>query len=173
MMLLYPQYLYYFHLNNIPSKRSKTMLEAGDKAPEFSVQNQDGDIVSLTDHVGKNIIFWFYPRASTPGWTREGKGFRDRIQQLGDNNTIVLGISNDSPPKNKKFHEKHAFPFDLLCDEDLAISIAYGAAEDAEAGKAKRISYLIGTDGNILKAYKTVKAAEHPEQVLDDLKSFL
>ena len=67
MMLLCPQYLYYFHLNNIPSKRSKTMLEAGDKAPEFSVQNQDGDIVSLTDHVGKNIIFWFYPRASTPG----------------------------------------------------------------------------------------------------------
>ena len=86
---------------------------------------------------------------------------------------MVLGVSNDAPAKNKKFHEKYAFPFDLLCDEDLSVSIAYGAAEDVDAGKAKRISYLIGSDGNILKAYKTVKAAEHPEQVLNDLGELL
>lgn len=92
---------------------------------------------------------------------------------MNDKNTVVLGISNDAPAKNKKFHEKYSFPFDLLCDEDLSVSIAYGAADDADAGKANRISYLIGADGNILKAYKTVKAAEHPEQVLNDLAELL
>lgn len=82
---------------------------------------------------------------------------------------MVLGISNDPPAKNKRFHEKQAFPFDLLCDESLEVSVAYGAAADAGAGKAKRISYLIGPDGRIARAYAKVKAAEHPETVLADL----
>ena len=81
----------------------------------------------------------------------------------------MIGISNDAPAKNKKFQDKHAFPFDLLCDEDLAVSIAYGAAADAGAGRANRISYLIGPGGVIAKAYPKVKAADHPEQVLSDL----
>ena len=145
------------------------MLNEGEAAPPFSLPNQDGARVSLSDFNGKNVVFWFYPRASTPGWTLEGKGFRDRIQQLSDKNTVVLGISNDAPPKNKKFHKKYSFPFDLLCDEDLAVSVAYDAAENTDAGKANRISYIIGPDGNILKAYAKVKAGDHPEQVLKDL----
>ena len=80
-----------------------------------------------------------------------------------------MGISNDPPAKNKKFHEKQEFPFDLLCDEDLSVSVAYGAASDAKAGKANRISYLIGPGGVIKKAYAKVKADDHPEQVLNDL----
>ena len=145
------------------------MLTEGDLAPAFSLPNQDGETVSLSDYADKNVIFWFYPRASTPGWTREGQGFRDRIQQFQDNNTIVIGISNDAPGKNKRFQEKQDFPFDLLSDEDLSISVAYGAANDAGAGKANRISYLIGPGGVIKKAYPKVKAADHPEQVLQDL----
>jgi peroxiredoxin Q/BCP len=81
----------------------------------------------------------------------------------------VLGISNDAPEKNKAFQEKFDFPFDLLSDETLQVSMAYGAADSADAGKAGRISYLIGPDGNIRKVYGTVKPAEHPEQVLADL----
>ena len=81
----------------------------------------------------------------------------------------MLGISNDAPAKNKRFHDKQAFGFDLLCDESLEVSVAYGAAPDTQAGKAKRISYLIGADGKIEKAYVKVKAADHPEQVLGDL----
>ena len=81
----------------------------------------------------------------------------------------MIGISNDAPAKNKRFQEKYDFPFDLLCDEDLAVSIAYGAAADADAGRAKRISYLIGVGGLIKKAYAKVKAADHPEEVLGDL----
>jgi len=82
---------------------------------------------------------------------------------------VVLGISNDAPAKNKRFHEKQGFPYDLLCDESLEVSVAYGAAPNTDAGKAKRISYLIGPDGNIRKAYAKVKAADHPEAVLGDL----
>ena len=82
---------------------------------------------------------------------------------------MILGISNDPPAKNLKFKEKYSFPYDLLCDEDNAVGIAYGAAEEREAKSLKRISYLIGPDGLIKKVYGTVKTAEHPDQVLRDL----
>ena len=81
----------------------------------------------------------------------------------------MIGVSNDAPAKNKKFQEKQEFPFDLVCDEDLSVSVAYGAAPDAGAGRANRISYLIGPGGIIKRAYAKVKAGDHPEQVLNDL----
>lgn len=82
---------------------------------------------------------------------------------------MVLGISTDAPAANAKFKAKYDFPFDLLSDEDKSVSLAYGAVEDTSAKSAKRISYLIGPDGKIRKAYATVKAADHPEQVLGEL----
>ena len=82
---------------------------------------------------------------------------------------MILGISNDPPEANRKFKEKFDFPFDLLSDESLEVSMAYGAAEAADAGKASRISYLIGPDGTIARAYAKVTPAEHPDQVLADL----
>ena len=82
---------------------------------------------------------------------------------------MVLGVSNDAPSKNKRFKEKYDFPFDLLSDEKLSCSVAYGAAASSSAGKAARISYLIGPDGKVLKVYATVKAGGHPEEVLSDL----
>jgi peroxiredoxin Q/BCP len=81
----------------------------------------------------------------------------------------VLGASFDSVEKNAKFAEKFQFNFPLLCDTDRKIGVAYGAAEDASAGSAKRISYLIGKDGKIRKAYPKVNAAAHPEEILKDL----
>ena len=82
---------------------------------------------------------------------------------------MVLGVSNDAPSKNKRFKEKYDFPFDLLSDENLSCSVAYGAAASSSAGKAARISYLIGPDGKVRKVYATVKAGGHPEEVLGDL----
>ena len=82
---------------------------------------------------------------------------------------MILGASFDKPAANLKFKEKYEFPFDLLCDETHEMGVAYGAADDRDAKSAKRISYIIGTDGKIEKAYATVKAAAHPEQVLQDL----
>ena len=78
-------------------------------------------------------------------------------------------MSNDAPSKNKRFREKYDFPFDLLSDEDLSCSVAYGAAADSLSGKAARISYLIGPNGEVRKVYATVKAGVHPEEVLSDL----
>jgi thioredoxin-dependent peroxiredoxin len=81
----------------------------------------------------------------------------------------ILGASFDSPEKNRKFAEKFGFDFPLLCDTDRKLGLAYGAADDAGAGSAKRISYLIGKDGTIRKAYPKVNAAAHPEELLKDL----
>ena len=80
-------------------------------------------------------------------------------------------MSNDAPPKNQKFQLKQEFPYDLLCDEDLTMSIAYSAAQHQDDGKAKRISYLIGPDGKVLKAYPKVSPPNHPQEVLDDIPS--
>ncbi len=82
---------------------------------------------------------------------------------------MILGVSFDSPEANRKFKEKYGFPYDLLSDPSRSVGVAYGAADDASAKSAKRISYVIGTDGRIEIVYETVKAAEHPEQVLADL----
>lgn len=146
-----------------------SLLNVGDAAPEFNLQNQNGRNISSTDFLGRQIVIWFYPRASTPGWTKEGIGFRDRIQQFSDKNAVVFGVSNDNPGKNLKFQQKYDFPFDLLSDESLEMSVAYGAADTTSAGKASRISYVIGVDGNISKVYGNVKAESHPEEVLQNL----
>lgn len=146
-----------------------SLLNVGDAAPEFNLQNQNGRNISSTDFLGRQIVIWFYPRASTPGWTKEGIGFRDRIQQFSDKNAVVFGVSNDNPGKNLKFQQKYDFPFDLLSDESLEMSVAYGAADTTSAGKASRISYVIGVDGNISKVYDKVKAESHPQEVLQSL----
>ncbi len=99
----------------------------------------------------------------------EGQGFRDRIQDFTAKNAVVLGISFDPPADNLAFKDKFGFPFDLLSDVDRKVGLAYGAADDADAQYARRITYLIGPDGKIMKAYGEVKPADHPRQVLDDL----
>ncbi len=82
---------------------------------------------------------------------------------------MILGISNDPPAANKAFRDKFDFPFDLLSDESNATALAYGAVEEADAKAHKRIAYIIDGAGKVQKAYATVQAAEHPEQVLQDL----
>ena len=82
---------------------------------------------------------------------------------------MILGVSFDKPAANRRFQEKYGFPFDLLSDESREMGVAYGAADDAGAKSAKRISYIIGADGHIETAYATVKAEEHPAQVLKQL----
>ena len=78
------------------------MLEVGTKAPSFTLPDQDGNDVSLSDYAGKKVVLWFFPKASTPGWTIEGKGFRDELQKFEDKNAVVVGMSADAPKKQKK-----------------------------------------------------------------------
>lgn len=84
---------------------------------------------------------------------------------------MILGLSFDSPADNRAFREKFSFPYDLLCDTDKSVGIAYGAAEDASAGHPARISYLIDPEGRIAKVYGKVVPVEHPDEVLADLKA--
>ena len=141
------------------------MAEAGNRAPSFSVPNQDGVTVSLESLAGKRVLIWFYPKADTRGWTIEGNGFRDRIQDFQSKNVTILGVSFDSSQDQKAFKDKFDFPYDLLADTDKSMSIAYGAA-DASSEKPRRISVLIDTDGNIERVFDPVVPAEHPDEVL-------
>ena len=125
--------------------------------------------IRLKDLRGQNVVLYFYPKDSTPGCTTEGQDFAANHAKFKRRKTVVLGVSRDSITSHEKFRAKYNFPFDLLSDEDLSVSVAYGAAKDQDAGKASRISYLIGADGKIVKAYAKVKAADHPEEVLSDL----
>jgi peroxiredoxin Q/BCP len=145
------------------------MLEAGAEAPDFEVLDHTGRPVKLSDYRGRNVVLWFYPKADTPGCTAEGCGFRDRIRLYEDKNVQVLGISFDTPPDQAVFARKFGFNFPLLSDSTRAVGLAYGAADEARAQHAKRISYLIGPDGRVRKAYPKVNAAAHPEEILADL----
>ncbi|HST20225.1 MAG TPA: peroxiredoxin [Blastocatellia bacterium] len=142
------------------------MLNVGDQAPDFNVKAHTGDDVRLSDLEGRTVVLWFYPKADTPGCTAEGIGFRDRIQQYGDKDAEILGVSFDTVEENRAFAEKFNFPFRLLCDTKREIGMAYGACDDPTAQYAKRITYVIGPDGRIVQAIDQVNAREHPEALL-------
>ena len=150
------------------------MLKEGSKAPGFNLDDQDGNSVSLSDFEGQKVLLWFYPKASTPGWTIEGQELRDEFQNFKDNNTVILGMSADSVKAQKNFCIKQEFPFPLLSDPDKTTIRAY----EAIGGKKMygreyegifRVSYLIDEKGVVEKAYEKVKPKEHALEVLADL----
>ena len=145
------------------------MLKPGDRAPDFTATAHDGRQVALKDFRGKKVLLYFYPRADTPGCTTEGIGFRDRIGDFGELGTVILGASFDTPERNAAFAKKFAFPFLLLSDTDKSLAIKYGAADDASAKSAKRVSCLIDEQGRVLRYYPQVAAREHVGEVLQDL----
>ena len=150
------------------------MLKVGNKAPNFTLDNQDGNSVSLNDFKGRKVLVWFYPKASTPGWTVEGQVFRDEYKNFNSKNTIIIGISADSIKAQKNFCNKQGFPFSLLSDpEKVTIKAykAYGMKKfmGKEYQGIYRISYLIDENGIIEKAYEKVKPKEHAIKVLEDI----
>ncbi len=144
------------------------MLNPGQPAPDFTLTTHEGKTVSLKEFRGRKVLLWFYPKADTPGCTIEGKGLRDRAPDFARSNIVILGASFDTQSDNAAFAQKFGFPFPLLCDTDRSLGMAYGACDDVKAGYAKRISYLIDEQGNILKAYLKVQPADHPQEVLQD-----
>ena len=150
------------------------MLKEGSKAPNFSLKDQDGKIVNLTDFKGQKVLLWFYPKASTPGWTIEGQKLRDEFQNFKEKNVVILGMSADSVKSQKNFCSKQDFPFPLLSDIDKTTIRAYEAIGikkmyGREYEGIFRISYLINEDGLIEKAYGKAKPKEHAKEVLEDL----
>ena len=94
------------------------MLEIGTKAPDFTLPDINENLVSLKDFKGQKVMLWFFPKANTPGWTVEGKGFRDEFKKFQENNYIIIGMSADSPAKQKKFAEKQEFKIKILTKND-------------------------------------------------------
>ena len=150
------------------------MLKEGIKAPNFSLEDQNGNLVKLKDFEGKKILLWFYPKASTPGWTIEGQRLRDEFQNFKEANTVVLGMSADTVKSQNNFCNKQNFPFQLLSDTEKTTIRAYEAIGmkkmyGREYEGIFRISYLIDEKGIIEKVYSKVKPKEHALEVLKDI----
>ena len=148
-------------------------IEEGKAAPAFTLNDADGNAVSLNDFKGKNVVVYFYPRDDTPGCTKEACGFRDHWQDIQDADTVVLGISPDSEASHQKFRDKYELPFTLLADPEREVMTEYDAyGEKMMYGKKRmgviRSTVWVGSDGNVVKHWRRVpKAADHPLKVLE------
>ena len=149
------------------------MLGIGTKAPDFSLPDQNGTIRSLSDFKGQRIVLYFYSKDMTSGCTRQACGFAELYPQFTEKGAVVIGVSRDTVASHKKFEEKYALPFVLLSDPDLAVIQAYDVwKEKMNYGKPTmgvvRTTYLI-ENGVIVKAFGKVKAADNPNQMLEEL----
>ena len=150
------------------------MLEVGQKAPDFTLPDQNGDDVSLSNFSGKKVVLWFFPKASTPGWTIEGQGFRDELSNFKKKNVVVLAMSADSSKKQKNFCDKESFDFPMLSDENKSILKDYGVwgtkkMYGREYEGIYRYTYVIDEKGIIEKAYEKVSVKTHANDVLAEL----
>ena len=150
------------------------MLEAGTKAPDFELPDQNGQMHTLSDYAGKKVILYFYPRDNTPGCTKQACGFSERYPQFTEKGEVILGVSKDSVASHKKFEEKYGLAFTLLSDTDRKVIEAYDVRKEKKNyGKVSmgvvRTTYLIDEEGIIIKSNDKVKAAEDSERMLQEL----
>ena len=151
------------------------MLETGTKAPDFKLPDQNGEMHSLSEYRGKKVILYFYPKDNTSGCTKQACGFAERYPQICEKGAVVLGVSKDSVASHKKFEENYGLPFTLLSDTELSVIKAYDVwKEKKNYGKVTmgvvRTTYLIDEKGVIIKAMDKVKAADNPQEMLEELK---
>jgi peroxiredoxin Q/BCP len=151
-------------------------ININDKAPEFTLPDQNGEPVSLKDFRGKWVVLYFYPRADTPGCTIEACEFRDSHKKTEKSGAVVLGVSPDEPKALKKFEDKFDLPFTLLGDADKKVSDEYGVIQEKNMYGKKvmgvaRTTFIIGPDGNIKYIFNKVKPEGHAEEVLTYLKT--
>ncbi|ODR86792.1 thioredoxin-dependent thiol peroxidase [Shewanella xiamenensis] len=150
-------------------------LTAGAKAPLFTLQNQQGNAVSLQECLTRGpVLVYFYPKASTPGCTVQACGLRDSKAELDSHKVTVLGISPDPVAKLAKFAEKQSLNFTLLSDEDHSVADAFGVwGEKKFMGKVydgiHRLSFLINTDGTIAHVFDKFKTSDHHQVVLAEI----
>jgi peroxiredoxin Q/BCP len=150
-------------------------LEVKDIVPNFTLLDQDGNSVSLTDFAGSPVVLFFYPRADTPGCTIEACGFRDAFSKLRRAGVVVLGISRDTVKAQKRFQQKYELPYTLLADFDAEIIKRIGLLKEKKMyGKpvtgVERTTYVIGPDQRLLHGFPKVKPAGHAEEVLAYVK---
>ena len=151
------------------------MLEAGVKAPEFKLQDKDGNLVSISDFKNKKIVLYFYPRDNTPGCTKQACGFGELYPSFVEHGVEIIGISKDSVASHKRFKDKYQLPFTLLSDPELEAIKAYDVWKEKNMYGKKvmgvvRTTYLIDEDGMIVKAFEKVKAADNPQNMLKEVE---
>lgn len=149
-----------------------TTLKIGDKAPNFSALDQDGNNHSLSDYNGKKLVVFFYPKASTPGCTAEACDLRDNIDRFKANNYEILGVSADSAKRQANFIDKNKLPFPLLADEDKSVIEAFGVwgpkkFMGREYDGIHRTTFVINESGIIENIIAKVKTKEHANQILE------
>ena len=148
-----------------------TTLKKGDEAPRFEAKDQQGNTIRLQDYLGKKLVLFFYPKASTPGCTAEACDLRDNYQTFLSRGYDVLGVSADSAKRQENFKNKYELPFPLLADEDKAVINAFGAwgpkkFMGKEYDGIHRTTFVINENGIIEEVISKVKTKAHAEQIL-------
>tara|TARA_R110000868_G_scaffold4211_13_gene26681 strand:- start:82740 stop:83189 length:450 start_codon:yes stop_codon:yes gene_type:complete len=146
-------------------------LKIGDKVPSFSAKDQDGNVINLSDYLGKKLIVFFYPKASTPGCTAEACNLRDNYKELQSQGYELLGVSADSEKRQTNFRDKYKFPFPLLADEDHTVINTFGVWGPKKfMGRVydgiHRMTFVIDEKGIVANVIEKVKTKDHAAQIL-------
>jgi thioredoxin-dependent peroxiredoxin len=150
------------------------MLKENDAAPEFTLENQDGESVSLSDFRGRKVVLYFYPKDDTSGCTTQACELRDSVETFDAQGAVILGVSPDPVKSHRRFADKYDLPFTLLADVDHEVADAYGVWKEKSMYGRKywgneRTTFVIDGEGRISKVLPKVKPAEHVDQVLASL----
>ena|SRR5690606_35394738 len=150
------------------------MLAENDVAPGFTLENQDGESVSLSDFKGRKVVLYFYPKDDTSGCTTQACELRDNVKTFDSRGAVILGVSPDPVKSHRKFADKYELPFTLLADVDHEVAEAYGVWKEKSMYGRKywgneRTTFVIDEKGRIAKVLPKVKPAEHVDQVLASL----
>ena len=151
-------------------------LTTGSAAPDFSLEDENGKIHTLSQYRGKAVVLYFYPKDDTPGCTTEACNFRDDYSAYEKADVVILGVSADDGKSHTKFKDKYNLPFNLLADVDHKVSELYGVWGPKKMfGKEylgiRRMTFVIGADGNLIKIFEKVKPANHSQEVLEVLNA--
>jgi peroxiredoxin Q/BCP len=162
-----------FSDNNIKIAKKMKTLQVGDTVPNFKSTDQDGNLVSLSDYMGKKLVVFFYPKANTPGCTAEACDLRDHYKDLQKEGYELLGVSADNEKKQKNFRDKFDFPFPLLADESKEVINTFGVwgpkkFMGKEYDGIHRMTFIIDENQKVTRVIDKVKTKEHAAQILEN-----
>ena len=155
---------------------TRVLLNVGDLAPDFSLHNHKGELITLSQLRGQNIVLYFYPKDDTPGCTKEACSFRDNLNALEAHNAVILGVSFDDQASHQKFIEKYGLNFQLLSDLDKETAKAYGVYVQKNmygniSWGIERSTFVIDKDGRLSQVFRRVQVDGHTDQVLEALRA--
>lgn len=150
-------------------------MKVGELAPDFTLKNQDGQDITLSDYKGRNVVLYFYPKDMTPGCTTQACDFRDQQESFSDLNAVIIGVSPDPIDSHQKFIDKHDLPFHLLADEDHKVAEAYGVWQlkkmfGNEFYGIVRSTFIIDEEGKLMKEFRNIRVKGHAERALTFLQ---